>query len=75
MKILSSLNELTVFMKIQLDSHNGDVKEKYENSFYNNIQILVTKYTDIKNLDFNNDNLVNDLYTRIKLFITNHSKL
>ena len=73
--MLSSLNELTVFMKIQLDSHNGDVKEKYENSFYNNIQILVTKYTDIKNLDFNNDNLVNDLYTRIKLFITNHSKL
>lgn len=75
MKILSSLNELVVFIKVQLDSHSGELKEKYESTFYSNIQILMTKYTDVKNIDFNSDSLVNDLYTRIKLFITNHSKL
>lgn len=74
-KVLSGLSELSTFIKTMLDSHEGRIKERYEIDLNDSVQPLIKRYQAVKELDFNNNQFVEDLYARLKLYTTTQAKL
>ena len=73
--MLSCLAELSSFIKVQLDTHDGKIKERYELELNESIQNLIQRYHMIKDVDYDKDDLIEDFYTRTKLFISTQAKL
>lgn len=75
LKILSGISELSTFIKTMLDTHEGAIKNRYENELNESVQSLIQRYQLVKEMEFENNQYVEDLYARLKLYITTQGTL
>lgn len=58
-----------------LDTHEGSLKLRYENELYSSLQPIIQKYQVVKDSEFTSNQYVEDLYARLKLYITSQATL